>query len=163
MRKRIEDRQQAVILYQQGALSVQQILDQTGLSKTVLYRELRSAGIPRDLASKKSRSSRSGARHARVYQARGSAQEQPCARHLELGVYVPAMDWAQIHSEDGMDPWADFVALCRSCHIRYDKDARAYTDELRAVRSAQMFQRLASGTAPRRKSLLRDPESGRFA
>ena len=60
------------------------------------------------------------ARHQRVHAARGKAAAQKCARCAEVGTDRPARDWATIHGETGDDPWADYVALCRSCHIAYD-------------------------------------------
>ena len=51
----------------------------------------------------------------RVRKARGPAREQQCVRCPEQ-----ALDWATIHGETGKDPWADYVPLCRRCHIAYD-------------------------------------------
>jgi hypothetical protein len=41
-----------------------------------------------------------------------------------------------IHGADGYDPWADYVPLCRSCHLLYDHDAR-YAPEKQAERIAR--------------------------
>jgi hypothetical protein len=88
------------------------------------------------------------ARHKKVRRARGSASGQ-----LRVSCDEPAHDWAQVHTEDGTDPWSDYVPLCRHCHIRYDRDARQnpesqerwrtgvdryWTPEARAARGAQM-------------------------
>jgi hypothetical protein len=53
--------------------------------------------------------------HKRIYKARGKASGQQCVRCPKQ-----AHDWARIHGQDGQDPWADYVPMCRSCHIRYD-------------------------------------------
>ena len=55
------------------------------------------------------------ARHKRVVRARGPARMQTCVR-----CPAQARDWAQLHTEDGEDPWADYAPLCRRCHIAYD-------------------------------------------
>ena len=156
------DAQLAITLYQQGESSVDQILSLAGMSRSALYRKLKAAGIRPDLGDRTPRSGKTDARHMRLFRARGPARLQFCVRHLESGVSTPARDWARIHTEDGMDIWADYVPLCRSCHIRYDSDARAYTHELRAMRSSQMSRRWADGTGPRRTSLPRNPATGRF-
>jgi hypothetical protein len=62
--------------------------------------------------------------HERLWEARGKARNQICWRHAELGMIIPAESWATIHGESGMDPWADFVPLCRACHYRYDRESR---------------------------------------
>jgi hypothetical protein len=59
--------------------------------------------------------------HARVRRARGPAKAHDCAR-----CPARAHDWAQLHGKDGFDP-ADYIPLCRSCHLLYDR-----TDETRA-------------------------------
>jgi hypothetical protein len=51
---------------------------------------------------------------------RGRAADQLCARCAEDGTGKPARDWATVHGESGEDPWADYVPLCRACHIAYD-------------------------------------------
>ena len=58
--------------------------------------------------------------HKRVYRARGKASAHECS-----GCLARARDWARIHTESGHDPWADYVPLCRACHIRYDGTGRA--------------------------------------
>lgn len=65
-------------------------------------------------------------RHARIYQLRGKASSYSCAR-----CPAQAAEWAQIHTEDGSDPWADYVALCRSCHKTYDLRGRVLSAEAR--------------------------------
>jgi hypothetical protein len=52
---------------------------------------------------------------------RGSARTHPCVLGAELGAGEQARDWAQVHGTDGQDPWADYVALCRPHHRRYDR------------------------------------------
>jgi hypothetical protein len=59
-------------------------------------------------------------KHKRVYRERGKAASFSCVKHAELGQEVQARDWAQIHETDGEDPWADYIPLCRSCHLKYD-------------------------------------------
>lgn len=91
-------------------------------------------------------------RHKRLRQARGSATRHLC----EGGCQRQAREWAQIHGTSGLDFFADYMPLCRSCHIRYDSDARlnsdsqlrrlagvkaAWTDKRRAERSRQMAER----------------------
>lgn len=91
-------------------------------------------------------------RHKRLRRVCGSA-----ARHLcEGGCQGRARDWAQIHGTSGLDFLADYVPLCRSCHIQYDSDARlnmdsrsrwlagtsaAWTDERRAERGRETARR----------------------
>jgi hypothetical protein len=58
--------------------------------------------------------------HKRVYRARGKASAHECS-----GCPARARDWARVHTESGHDPWADYVPLCRACHIRYDETGRA--------------------------------------
>lgn len=60
-------------------------------------------------------------RHNRLNRARGSAAKHLCARCEQ----VPAKNWAAIHTEDGDDPWADYVPLCLVCHRAYDKHGAA--------------------------------------
>jgi hypothetical protein len=58
--------------------------------------------------------------HRKVRKLRGPASAQLCVRCIENGADKQAHDWAQVHTEDGLDPWADYVPLCRSCHEIYD-------------------------------------------
>lgn len=44
------------------------------------------------------------------------------------GCQGQAREWAQIHGTSGLDFLNDYVPLCRSCHIRYDSDARLNPD-----------------------------------
>jgi hypothetical protein len=59
-------------------------------------------------------------RHWRLRTQRGLASDHPCVKGAELGVGEQAQDWAQIHGEDGEDPWADYVPMCRRHHMEYD-------------------------------------------
>jgi hypothetical protein len=59
--------------------------------------------------------------HTRVRRERGPAKTRNC-EHCS----AQAHDWAIIHGKDGTDP-ADYMPLCRGCHIRYDR-----TDATRA-------------------------------
>jgi hypothetical protein len=54
-------------------------------------------------------------RHARVATARGRAKTHLCAGCCGRA----AAQWAQIHGTDGKDT-ANYVPLCRKCHIEYD-------------------------------------------
>lgn len=92
--------------------------------------------------------------HRRVRRLRGKAAGHACVKHAEMEVTKPARDWAQIHGTDGKDPWADYVPLCKSCHVRYDQTAetrvklsRAMTPERRAASSVRMKRLLAEGKA----------------
>jgi hypothetical protein len=55
-----------------------------------------------------------------VNQIRGPARKHNCWRCLENGITKRAYDWAHVHGESGLDIWADFIPLCRACHMRYD-------------------------------------------
>lgn len=59
------------------------------------------------------------ANHKRLHKHRGRAAVHQCVR-----CPAPAAEWAQVHGEDGTDPWADFVPLCRRCHVQYDRGGR---------------------------------------
>jgi len=54
--------------------------------------------------------------HKQVRKLRGPASAQLCVR-----CEGKARHWAQLHTEDGLDPWADYVPLCMSCHQIYDR------------------------------------------
>jgi hypothetical protein len=62
-------------------------------------------------------------RHAAVRRAQGKAATHSC---VKCG--CKAQEWAQIHGEDGYDPWADYIPLCCSCHQKYDNH---WSDEAR--------------------------------
>src|SRR5215469_1092240 len=55
--------------------------------------------------------------HQRLRAKRGPASSHQCASCDDQ-----AANWAQIHTEDGTDIWADYVALCVPCHLRYDNN-----------------------------------------
>jgi hypothetical protein len=59
-------------------------------------------------------------RHTHVRNVRGPASAQTCVTCRDRGEPRPARDWACIHGHDGEDPF-DYVALCKRCHISYDK------------------------------------------
>jgi hypothetical protein len=59
-------------------------------------------------------------RHDLVMNARGKARDQKCVRCAENGTDRQAKEWAQVHTETGDDPWADYVPLCKPCHVAYD-------------------------------------------
>jgi hypothetical protein len=60
----------------------------------------------------------------RCWKARGKAKLQDCLHCSENGIKKPAFDWAHIHGKSGLDVWADFIPLCRSCHMTYDGHGR---------------------------------------
>lgn len=53
--------------------------------------------------------------HLRIRTARGRAAEYECVRCPRQ-----AQEWARVHTESGLDLWADYVPLCRWCHRKYD-------------------------------------------
>ena len=48
--------------------------------------------------------------HRLVRELCGPASAQLCARCVEDGLEKQAHDWAQVHTEDGLDPWTDYVS-----------------------------------------------------
>ena len=68
------------------------------------------------------------AMHTRVIRVRGAARTHRCLFCAEGDRIVPALDWAQLHEANGLDI-ADYVPLCRRCHLRYDLAAGARTPE----------------------------------
>lgn len=83
------------------------------------------------------------ARHWRLRQDRGRAKAHKCWRCLENGIPKQASDWAQIHTETGEDPFTDYVPLCRSCHIRYDKSGHRQPHSDAARQKMSVTRRLA--------------------
>jgi hypothetical protein len=74
------------------------------------------------------------ANHRRLARERGPARLHQCVR-----CPAQAAEWAQVHTEDGSDPWADYVPMCRRCHVIYDragKPGHPQTPETRAKVSA---------------------------
>jgi hypothetical protein len=57
--------------------------------------------------------------HRRIRRRRGNASQYTCT-----DCPAQATDWSQVHGTDGLDLDADYAPRCRSCHIRYDADAR---------------------------------------
>lgn len=88
--------------------------------------------------------------HKRVARARGRAAEQQCYR-----CDAQARDWATVHGTGGSDIWADYVALCRSCHIRYDHDAR-WNEESQAKRRLTVGASIAAAWTPERRAAQSD-------
>jgi hypothetical protein len=68
--------------------------------------------------------------HARVIQIRGAARTHRCLFCAERELTVPALDWAQLNHAKGLDI-ADYIPLCRKCHLRYDLDIGARSRESR--------------------------------
>ena len=60
-------------------------------------------------------------KHQRIPRFRGQVSDELCVKCIEKGVNKPAQQWAQVHGEDGTDPWADYVPMCVKCHHIYDK------------------------------------------
>lgn len=69
----------------------------------------------------------SRAQWKRVTRRRGPASAHQCARCPARG-----RDWARVHTEDGQDPWADYVPLCRPCHRHYDRIGPGQAERKRA-------------------------------
>jgi len=83
--------------------------------------------------------------HSRVYVARGRAADQLCVQCDR-----PAKDWATVHGEDGRDPWADYVPLCRQCHCQYDGHQRKRsTTKIDAAAASKIRERYAAGEGQR--------------
>jgi hypothetical protein len=97
--------------------------------------------------------------HRRIRKLRGHASGHTCVDCPE-----PALDWSQVHGTDGTDLEKDFEPRCRSCHVRYDADARLneesqrrwkagveahWTPERRAARGKQTA---GAWTAERKKA-----------
>lgn len=61
-------------------------------------------------------------KHYHMRKANGKARDYYC-QHCD----GPAEQWAQVHDSSGWDPENDYLALCRSCHRKYDM-----TDETKA-------------------------------
>ena len=87
-------------------------------------------------------------RHWRLHQARGKAKNHDCASCAEDGIRKRALDWAQVHGETGDDPWTDYLPLCRSCHIRYDKSGHRmpHTEEAKANMGEAVRRGYVDGT-----------------
>jgi hypothetical protein len=100
--------------------------------------------------------------HCRIRKARGKASQHKCSAECGRQAY----DWAQIHTESGFDVWADYVPLCRRCHIAYDrrgKSNRPSPDGIARISAAQKGHKEAPEvTEKRRQKLLgrkQSPES----
>lgn len=72
--------------------------------------------------------------HGRVRRARGPASAHLCVHCIEHGIEKPARDWAQIHTEEGTDPWADYWPVCKSSHAKYDGIGRGKKTEQHKAR-----------------------------
>jgi hypothetical protein len=73
-------------------------------------------------------------RHWRVREQRGPAKFRKCVHCAENGTGKAAYDWAHVHGTDPEEVM-NYVPLCRSCHIRYDRPARPrpYTAKTKAL------------------------------
>ena len=96
------------------------------------YMRKRAAGLP--TASTRPPSTAYFRRHERMWEIRGKASTHLCWRCLEDGTSKTAEQWATIHGEDGLDPWADYVPLCVPCHAHYDRDSRSASASWRRYR-----------------------------
>lgn len=63
-----------------------------------------------------------GGMHRRVINARGNASEHLCESCGLEANGKWSMDWSQIHGTSGLDIY-DYRALCRKCHMLYDKSS----------------------------------------
>lgn len=146
-------------------MSQQEIADQLGVSRHVVQARMKELGI-----EGRPQSMTRVAKHRRLHKVRGKASAHPCVRCNRQ-----ARDWAQIHSEDGTDPWADYVPLCRACHLRYDRDARLNPGSLAKWRASAGPAIAAAWTPERREAqsgyakqtrkkhpIIRDPDTGRI-
>jgi hypothetical protein len=149
-------------------LSQQEIAAALGVTRKVVQSRMREAGI-QGRARVLSRTH--AAKHKRLRKTRGKASDHQCARCDNA-----ARDWAQVHAENGEDPWADYVPLCRSCHVRYDHDARWNKESLARWRATAGPSIAAAWTRERRAAIgqlagqnrlanpqLRDMATGQFA
>ena len=59
-------------------------------------------------------------RHSRIYVVRGKADH--CIHRNAIGCTSTRFEWAHIHDTDPLDVF-NYVPLCKSCHIRYDRAA----------------------------------------
>lgn len=59
--------------------------------------------------------------------------------HAERGEDKQARDWARLHDRDGEDIHADYIPLCRPCHIAYDGSGHRvpHSEETKALLSAR--------------------------
>lgn len=64
------------------------------------------------------------AMHPRVIRVRGAARTHRCLFCAERDLDKPALDWAQLPGTSGLGI-ADYVPLCRKCHINLDDSAGA--------------------------------------
>src|ERR1017187_368947 len=85
------------------------------------------------------------ANHTRLRRARGSASQFKCMHCAENGVNKQAQEWAQVHDTDGIDPYDDYISLCKSCHRRYDKIGHNQT---KSIKTRAKMSASAMGHAP---------------
>lgn len=85
--------------------------------------------------------------HRRVSKERGRAAAHDCSAP---DCSALAKDWAQIHGSDGLNVHDDYMPMCRSCHIRYDYDARWNPESLARWRASAAPAIAASWTPERR-------------
>jgi hypothetical protein len=73
-------------------------------------------------------------RHWRVRKHRRPANLRKCVYCAANGVDKQARDWAHLHDTNPEDVM-NYIPLCRSCHIRYDRPARPkpYTAKTKAL------------------------------
>jgi hypothetical protein len=93
--------------------------------------------------------------HDRIRAARGPASAHQCVRCPDQ-----AHDWAQIHTEDGRDIWADYVPMCRACHMAYDSDSRPWLYAPTAESEERRLAGLRASWTPDRRERHRE-ETGR--
>jgi hypothetical protein len=136
-------------------LSQQEIATKLGTTRKVIQNRMREADIEGHTPTL---SLTYGAKHKRLRKARGKASAHQCVKCDNA-----ALDWAQVHTEDGTDPWADYVPMCRSCHLGYDYDARWSEEPLAKWRAAAGLAIAAAWTPERRAAISQVAREDRLA
>ncbi len=148
-----------------GHLTQVEIAAELGSTRKVVQNRMKELGIPG-----RPQSLTWAAKHKRLRKVRGRAADHPCVK-----CSAQARDWAQIHTEDGTDPWADYVPLCRKCHLNYDYEAHWNEESLARWRENASRGIAAAWTTERRADqsryaqetrkmhpTIQDPVTGRF-
>jgi hypothetical protein len=83
--------------------------------------------------------------HDRVRRVRGKASAHPCEH---CGDQEARHEWATIHGHGGQDPYADYISLCRKCHVVYDDLAgavsKAMTGRINGPHSVETKQKMSA-------------------
>lgn len=99
------------------------------------------------------------AMHTRVIRARGTASSHRCFFHAEREEKVPARDWAQLHETTGLNI-ADYIPLCRTCHIRFDDAAGFRPSSRRRAGCRRSWENPSAKRVQAYKKKSRDPVTG---